>query len=141
METSRGDRIITGPAFYAESLHRSGKLTVAEIYRRTLDGVAFFVDNETKAPVLMKESHPIASRVLIDTTLAENRDLSFAHPNLNEGGLDIEPLSDDSCIEAKGALFKLKYGHGLGYASKTHTALVNFERQPFRPIRHICSRE
>jgi hypothetical protein len=108
---------------------------VAEIYRRTLDGVAFFLDNETKAPVLMKERHPIASRVFIDTTLAENRDLSFAHPNLNEGGLDIEPLSDDSCIDAEGALFKLHYGHGLRCASKT--VLVNFERQPFRPIRHI----
>jgi hypothetical protein len=50
-------------------------LTVAEIYRRTLDGIALLVDNETKAPVLMKERHPIASRVLIDTTLAESRDL------------------------------------------------------------------
>jgi hypothetical protein len=85
---------------------------VAEIYRRTLDGVAFFVDNETKSPVLMKERHPIASRVLVDTALAEHRDLSFAHPSLNEGGVDIEPLSDDSCIDAEGALFKLHYGHG-----------------------------
>ena len=92
---------------------------VAEIYRRTLNGVAFFVDDETKALVLMKERHPIASRVLIDTTLAENRDLSFAHPNLNEGGLDIEPLSDDSCIDVEGAFFKLHYGHGLRCASKT----------------------
>ena len=92
---------------------------VTEIYGGTLDGVAFFVDNETKAPVLMKKRHPIASRVLIDTTLAQNRDLSFAHPNLNEGGLDIEPLSDDGCIDAEGALFKLHYGHGLKCASKT----------------------
>ena len=86
---------------------------VAEIYRRTLDIVAFFVDNETKAPVLMKERHPIASRVVIDTALAENRDLSFAHPIQNEGGFDIDPLSDDSCIDAEGALFKFHYGHGL----------------------------
>ena len=92
--------------------HRSGKLMVAEIYRRTLDGVPFFVDNEAEAPVLMKERQPIASSVLIDSTLAENRDLSFAHPNLNEGRLDIEPASDDSCIDAEGALFKLHYGHG-----------------------------
>jgi hypothetical protein len=90
METSWGDRVITGAAFGGLA-HRSGKSMVAEIYRRTLDGVAFFVDNETKAPVFMKERHPIASRVLIDTTLAENRDLSFAHPNLNDGGPDIEP--------------------------------------------------
>jgi hypothetical protein len=92
---------------------------VAEIYRGTLDGVAFFVDNETKAPVLMKKRHPIASRVVIDTALAKNRDLFFAHPNLNEGGLDIEPLSDDNCIDAEGALFKFHYGHGLRCASKT----------------------
>ena len=79
--------------------NHSQKLMVVEIYGRTLDGVAFFVDNETKASVLMKERHPITSRVLVDTTLAENRDLSFAHPNLNEGGLDIEPSSDDGCID------------------------------------------
>ena len=35
--------------------HRSGKLMGAEIDRRTLDGVPFFVDNEAEAPVLMKE--------------------------------------------------------------------------------------
>ena len=99
---------------------------VAEIYRRTLHGVAFLVDNETKAPVLMKERHPIASRVLIDTTLGKNRDLSFAHPNLNEGGLDIEPLSDDGCIDAEGALFKLHYGHCLNMRLQNATALVKF---------------
>ncbi len=93
--------------------HRSGKLTGAEIYRRTLDGVPFFVDNEAEAPVLMKERQPIASSVLINSTLAENRDLSFAHPNLNEARLDIEPVSDDRCIDAEGALFKLHYSHGL----------------------------
>jgi hypothetical protein len=97
---------------------------VAEIYRRTPDGVALFVDNEAEAPVLMKERHPIASRVLIDTTLAENRDLSFAHPNLNEAGLEIETVSDDSCIDAEGALFKLHYGHGLRFASKTPPRLA-----------------
>ena len=64
---------------------------ITEIYRRTLDGVAFFVDNETKSPVLMKERHPIASRVLVDTTLAENRDLSFAHSSLNEEGSTLSP--------------------------------------------------
>ena len=104
---------------------------VAEIYRRTLDGVAFFLDNETKAPVLMKERHPIASRVFIDTTLAENRDLSFAHPNLNEGGLDIEPFSDDGCIDAEGALFKLHYGHSLRCASKTSP------RSPILSVSHF----
>jgi len=74
----------------------------------------------------MKERHPIASRVLIDTTLGENRDLSFAHPNLNEGGLDIEPSSDDSCINADGALFKLHYGHCLNMRLQNATALVKF---------------
>jgi len=54
--------------------HRSGKWTVAEIYRRTLDGIPFFVDNEAEAPVLMKEGQPIASSVLINSTLGENRD-------------------------------------------------------------------
>jgi hypothetical protein len=103
---------------------------VAEIYRGTLDGVAFFVDNETKAPVLMKERHPIAPCVLIDTTLAENRDLSFAHPNLNEGGLDVEPLSDDSCIDAEGAVFKLHYGHGSTCASEAPpcSSILSFSR-------------
>jgi hypothetical protein len=67
----------------------------------------------------LKERHPIASRVLVDTTLAENRDLSFAHPYLNEGGLHIKPLSDDRCIDAEGTLFKLHYGHGLRCASET----------------------
>jgi hypothetical protein len=38
---------------------------VAEIYRRTLDGVAFFVDNETKAPVLVKEHHPMRPASLL----------------------------------------------------------------------------
>ena len=70
---------------------------------------------EGECPALLKRT----SRVLIDTTLAENRDLSFAHPNLNEGGLDTEPLSDDSRIDAEGALFKRDYGHGLRCASKT----------------------
>lgn len=60
--------------------HPSGKWAVAEIYCRTLDGVPFFVDDEAEAPVLMKERQPIASSILIDSMLAENRDLSFAHP-------------------------------------------------------------
>ena len=50
--------------------HRSGKWTVAEIYRRTLDSIPFVVDNEAKAPVLMKERQPIASSVLINSTHA-----------------------------------------------------------------------
>ena len=92
--------------------HRSGKWTVAEIYGGTLDGVPFFVDNEAETPVLMKECQPITSGVLIDPTLAENRDLAFAHPSLNEGRLDIEPSSDNGCINAECALFKIHYGHG-----------------------------
>src|SRR5262249_8260870 len=60
--------------------HRSGKWLVAKIYRRTLDGVPFFVDDEAEAPVPVKESQPIATRILVDSPLAENRDLSFAHP-------------------------------------------------------------
>src|SRR5215469_6108285 len=61
------------------------------------------------APVLIKESQPIATRVLVDSPLAENRDLSFAHPNLNEGGSRLSPRP---ITAADGALFKLHYGHG-----------------------------
>ena len=91
---------------------------VAEIYCRTLNGIPFFVNNEAEAPVLIKESQPIATRVLVDSPLAENRDLSFAHPNLNEGRFDIEPTSDDSRIDTEGALFKLHYGHGSRCGSR-----------------------
>jgi hypothetical protein len=35
------------------------------------------------------------------------------------GDLDIEPLSNDSCIDAEGVLFKLHDGHGLRCASET----------------------
>jgi hypothetical protein len=56
---------------------------VAEIERQTLDGIPFFIDNKAEAPVLVKESQPIATRTLVDSPLAENRDLSFAHPTLN----------------------------------------------------------
>jgi hypothetical protein len=77
-----------------------------------LDGISCFVDNEAEAPVLIKESQPMTS-CIIDSTLAENRNLSFTHPKLNEGGLDIEPTSDDSCLDAESTLFKLHYGHGL----------------------------
>jgi hypothetical protein len=38
-----------------------------------LDGISFFVDNEAEAPVLIKESQPMAPYVLVDSTLAENR--------------------------------------------------------------------
>jgi hypothetical protein len=68
-----------------------------------LDGISFFVDNEAEAPVLIKESQPMAPYVLVDSTLAENRYLSFAHLTLNKRRLDIEPSSDDSCIDAEGA--------------------------------------
>jgi hypothetical protein len=102
---------------------------VAEIYRRTLDGIPFSVDNEAESPVLIKERQPIASRVLIDSTLAQNRDLSLAHANLNEGGLDIEPSSDDTGIDAESALSKLHYGHSLRMRLQD-AALLNFERQP-----------
>ena len=47
--------------------HRSGKGKVAEIYRRTLDGVPFFIDNEAEAPVFMKERQSIASSIIIDS--------------------------------------------------------------------------
>src|SRR5262249_53231440 len=49
--------------------------------------------------------------LIAGSPLAENSDLSFAHPNLNEGRFDIEPTSDDSGIDTEGAL-KLQYGHG-----------------------------
>jgi len=64
----------------------------------------------------------MASRVLIDTTFAENRDFSFAHPNLNEGGLEVEPLSDDGYIDAESAVFKLHYRHGLNAPPRSHIA-------------------
>ena len=102
---------------------------VAEIYRRTLDGIPFSVDNEAESPVLIKERQPIASRVLINSTLAQNRDLSLAHANLNEGGLDIEPSSDDTGIDAESALSKLHYGHSLRCGSKMPRSSI-FEHQP-----------
>jgi hypothetical protein len=80
-----------------------------------LDGIPFFVDNEAEAPVPIKESQPMASCVLVNSTLAENRDLSFAHLTLNERRLDIEPSSDDGCIDAEGAPLKLHYSHGLRF--------------------------
>jgi hypothetical protein len=76
---------------------------------------ARFVDNEAEAPVLVKERQPIASRVFIVSAFAEDRDLSFAHLSLNEGGLHIEPASDYSCIDAKVALLDLHDGHGLRF--------------------------
>ena len=79
----------------------------------------------------MKERHPIASRVLIHTAFAENRDLSFAHPNLNEGGLDIEALSDDSCIDAEGTIFKLHYGLGLKMRLQDAPLLANLSISHF----------
>ena len=114
--------------------HRSGKWTVAEIYRRTLDSVPFVVDNEAEAPVLMKERQPIASSVFINSTLVENRNLSFTHSNLNERRLDIEPSSDDSCIDAEGAFFKLHYGHGMRLQDAT---LLNLERRSFHTLGYI----
>jgi hypothetical protein len=105
------------------------KWMVAEIYRRTLDGIPFSVDNEAESPVLIKERQPIASRVLINSTLAQNRDLSLVHANLNEGGLDIEPSSVDTGIDAESALSKLHYGHSLRCGSKTPRSSI-FEHQP-----------
>jgi hypothetical protein len=57
----------------------------------------------------------------------------FAHPNLNEGRLDIEPLSDDSCIDA-GVPSSNSTMAMASDAPPRCAALVNFERQPFRPI-------
>jgi hypothetical protein len=104
---------------------------VAKIYRRTSDGIPFFVDNQAEAPVLVKECQPIASCVLVDSTLAENRDLSFAHPKLNERGLDIEPASYDGCIDAEGPLLKLHYGHGftVGVKIRARTKAVTVEAE------------
>jgi len=80
---------------------------IAEIERRTLYGIAFFIDYKAEAPVLVKEIQPIATRVLVDTPLTEHRDLSFAHTNLHEGRFDIQPTSDGSRIDIEGTLFKL----------------------------------
>jgi hypothetical protein len=82
-------------------------------YRRTFDGIARFVDNKVEAPILIKKIQPIASCVFIESMLAQNRDLFLAHPNRNEGRLNIEPASDDSCNDAECALFKLHNGLGL----------------------------
>jgi hypothetical protein len=35
--------------------HRRGKWMIAKIYRRALNGIPFFIDNEAEAPVLIKE--------------------------------------------------------------------------------------
>jgi hypothetical protein len=79
------------------SAHCSGKWAVAKIYCRTFDGIARFVDNKVEAPILIQKIQPITSCVFIESMLAQNRDLFLAHPNRNEGRLNIEPASDDSC--------------------------------------------
>ena len=113
------------------SAHCSGKWADAKIYCRTFDGIARFVDNKAEAPILIKKIQPIASCVFIESTLAQNRDLSLAHANLNEGGLDIEPSSDDTGIDAESALSKLHYGHSLRCASKTSP------RSPILSVSHF----
>jgi hypothetical protein len=103
-----------------------------------LDGVPFFVENEAETSVLMKECQPLASRDLIGPTLAESRDLAFAHPNLNEGGLDTEHSSDNGCINAECAIFKIHYGHGARHGSKRRPALLNFKCQPLSALYIQC---
>jgi hypothetical protein len=78
-----------------------------------LNGIPLFVDDEAEPPVLIKESQTIAAFVVVESTLAENGDLSFAHPILDDARLDIKSTPYNSCVDAKGALFKLHYGHGL----------------------------
>ena len=82
---------------------------LAEVNRRTLDSIPFFVDNEAETPVLIKESQPVAARVPIVSSFAENRDPSLAHPNRNEGRLDVKSASDNGRIESEGAVFKIYY--------------------------------
>src|SRR5215469_13816450 len=86
---------------------------LAEVYRRTVDGIPFFVDNDAETLVLIKERQPIASCVVIVSAFAENRDPSLAYPNRNEGRLNIEPASDNGCIDSERALFKIHYRLGL----------------------------
>ena len=115
-------------------MQQGRELVIAKINYRAANDVSLFINDDTKASILMKERQPIASSVLVNSTLAENRDLSFAHPNLNEGGLDVEPSSDDSCIDAEGALFKLHYGHSLRCGSETPPRSSIFSVSPCRPF-------
>lgn len=108
------------------SAHCSGKWAVAKIYCRTFDGIARFVDNKVEAPILIKKIQPITSCVFIESMLAQNRDLFLAHPNRNEGRLNIEPASDDSCNDAECACSNSTTALVCG--SIRH-ALLNFERQ------------
>ncbi len=106
--------------------HRRGKWTIAKIYRRALNGIPFFIDNEAESPVLIKERQPIASCVFIESTLAENRYLSLAHPNRNEGGLDIKTVSDDS----PASMLRVPSSNSAT-AMACGSVLLRFERQPF----------
>jgi hypothetical protein len=88
-----------------------------------LNGVPLFVDDEAEAPVLIKESQTIAAFVV------ENGDLSFAHPILDDARLDIKSTPYNSCVDAKGALFKLHYGHGLKIPSAAGPSSIFYSQQ------------
>jgi hypothetical protein len=65
---------------------------------RPLDDLSFFVDDEVKGPVRVKERQSVPSGVLAGAALAHTRDFSVAHQGLDERRLNPEGGSDDISI-------------------------------------------
>ena len=80
---------------------------------RPLDDLPFFIDDEVKGPVRVKEHQSIPSGVLAGAALAHTRDFAVAHEGLDARRLDPENGSDDISIDAKSALFELNRVHQL----------------------------
>ncbi len=81
---------------------------------RPLDDLSFFIDDEVKGPVRVKERQSVPSGVLAGAALAHPRDFAVAHQGLDERRLNPEAGSDDISIDAEGALFERDRVHQSG---------------------------
>lgn len=72
--------------------------------------MALAVEDEPKPPVAEEECQRVASRILVEPTLATSRDVSAPQESWNDRRLESEPRRDDRCVDHHVSVLKMGRG-------------------------------
>lgn len=99
--------------------------------------MALSVDDEPKPPVAEEERQTVASRILVEPTLATSRDVSAPQESRNDRRLEAEPRRHDRCVDNH--VFVLKMGRGGARRPTPIRVAAGSGRLPgyHMPLRHV----
>jgi len=92
---------------------RGSASTNADVTSRSLDDLAFFIDDEMIGATRVNERQSIPSGILAHTTLTHARNFAVTDHRLYERRLDPKSSRNDLCIDDDCALFEFDRAHQL----------------------------